>query len=310
MRRWREGSGRRRGPVIDSTAVRVGFVTQLLWNRYGAFWERLVADAGAVVEFAKAEDVAVALQHAAVVNVPTLAFRYAAAQAAALAGCDLLIVPDLNVGSEAERGGGQDRWIADFPQALKDALGVLPALQAVPTELGAAVEGVAVPLLHQLVGDPGMVTRVWTRHRIGARARLHVRGPVWSVAGRATVGILGQPWTLTPSLLAALRSETDHLVAQTMFEPSVLREEGTRGDARFIPSDAEVLGAARLFSRRGSVERLTFVADNESGADAWLLQRVREVAKHKHVELRYVQDLVASGGTRLLVDDAPSDEDA
>lgn len=296
--------------MIDSTAVRVGFVTQLLWNRYGAFWQRLVADAGAVVEFAAPEDVAVALQHAAVVNVPTVAFRYAAAQASALASCDLVIVPDLNVGSEAERGSGQDRWIADFPRALNDALAALPPLHAVPAELGAAVESVAVPLLHQLLGEPGKVARVWARHRVGARARAQTRAPVWSVAGKATVGVIGQPWNLTAPLLAALKAETDNLVPLTMFEPSVLREEGSRGDARLIPSDAEVLGAARMFGRRGNVDRLAFLADRESGADAWLLQRVRELVRHKHVTLRYVQDLMAESSTRLLVAPAAPDGDA
>lgn len=283
--------------MIDFSAVRIGFITNLLWSRYGTFWQRLVAGAGAEVAVASSDEVALACQQPAVAQVPTLAFRRAAAQSVALGACDVIVVPDLNFGSEVERGGGQDRWVSDLPRALADALPSLPNVLAVPAELGEDVESVAVPLLTRLLGDPGKVTRVWARHRVAASQVEPRPAPAWSQPGKRTVGVLGQAWNLGEDVLASLANDSDHLVPMTAFDPSSLREEAWRADARLIPSDAETLGAARLLARRGSVARVTFVADGESGADAWLLQRARDRLGHKPLDLRYLQDLlpVAAG---------------
>ena len=63
-----------------------------------------------------------------------------------------------------------------------------------------------------------------------------------------------------------------------------LREEGWRLDPKIAPSDGEALGAVRRFARRSDVTRFRLIVDPESGADAWLAKRVRDVAR-KPVEV-------------------------
>ncbi len=244
------------------------------------------------------EAVRLALLQPSVAAVPTVAFRLATAQAASLAHADLLIVPHINLGSEVERGGGQDHWIAEFPQALRGAVPGLPPLVAVPTALGEEVEPIAVSLLTHLMADAGRVGRVWTRHRVASHAAPRIKSPRWTMPGKTTVGLVGQPWNLSPRVCEALIAEDEHGVSANSLDPATLRDEGWRGDKRLVPSDAEVIGAARLFSRRGGVSRLRYVADRESGIDAWLYQRVREAVAHKDVALVGLQETY--GDTDML----------
>mgnify|MGYP001003820958 CR=1 FL=1 len=127
--------------MLNSQAVRVGFVTQLLWPRYGRFWQQLAEAAGAESVFPDLAGVSAALHDEAVRNVPGAAFRLAAAQAVSLAEeVDVLVVPRLNRESEVARGAGQDPWISDFPGALQSAVPGLPAIRPVLAELDAGVE--------------------------------------------------------------------------------------------------------------------------------------------------------------------------
>ena len=71
----------------------------------------------------------------------------------------------------------------------------------------------------------------------------------------------------------------------------MLRAEGRRIDERLIPTDSEVLGAARYLGRKGSVDKLVMVADKTSGADAWLVGRVQKLT-HKPLEIIYLQDIL------------------
>jgi hypothetical protein len=80
-------------------------------------------------------------------------------------------------------------------------------------------------------------------------------------------------------------------VSQHQLEPAMLRQEGRRGGDRLIDTDAEVLGAARLLSRKGSVKRLMMVVDKSSGADSWLAAKVRR-SLHKPIDLVYLQDVI------------------
>jgi len=90
----------------------------------------------------------------------------------------------------------------------------------------------------------------------------------------------------------SLTGDAENVVFQHELDPWALRDEGTRADARVIPTDAEVLGAARLFGRRAGVARLRFLADRESGSDDWLATQVRRIAR-KQVEVVYLQDVLA-----------------
>lgn len=281
--------------MLNSAAVRVGFVTQLLWSRYGGFWRELVESAGAQAVFASEDGLRAKLADPAVAQVPTAAFKLAAAQALALADeVDLLLLPQLNPESASARGGAQDPWIADFPQRLGATLPGLPNCRAVPAALDAAVESSAVELLQALLHDPAQVRRVWSRVRPAVRP---VGGKAVSWSFRpgelTTVALLGQPWLLNDELTKALTRPGEHLVAQHHLDAAELRREGLLVDERLIGTDAEVIGAARLTARRGAVARLRLVVDAASGSDAWLAKRVERVA-HKPVEVVSVQD--ALGG--------------
>lgn len=270
--------------------MRVGFITQLLWPRYGPFWLRLVQGLEAEAVFAAEDKLQLAWRDPRLEAVPGLALRLAVAQALSLQHCDLLIAPDLNPGADVPRGGGQDPWIASFPDTLATSLAGLPPVVGVPAALEPDLEGRAIEVMTLLDRDVGKVRRVWERYRRAARSP-HPPEPRWQRRPdeRETVGLLAQPWLLTDSLQASL-AEGRHLVSQQQLEPVRLREEGYRVDTRLVPTDAEVLGAARYLSRRGSVERLELLLDRSSGADLWLEQQVAKVV-HKPLSSVYLQDL-------------------
>lgn len=281
--------------MLDSLAVRVGFVTQLLWSRYGHFWRDLVEAAGAEAVFATEAAVRAALTDVEIGQVPTAAFKLAAAQARALADeVDLLLLPALNPDSTSARGGAQDPWIADFPQRLGATVVGLPNLRAVPARLDETVEASAIELLQLLLHDPAQVKRVWSRLRTALKPT--VGRPVsWSfMPGElTTVALLGQPWLLNDALARAVTRPGEHVVSQHRLDPTELRGEGLRVDERLIDTDAEVLGAARLSARRAPVARLRLIVDPASGSDAYLANRVERLV-HKSVELLSVQDAIGA----------------
>lgn len=266
-------------------------ITQLLWHRYGPFWRRLAEDAGAEIRTAEPGRVRAALSDERLRGIPSLGLRLAAAQALALQEADLLLAPDLNPGPDTERGAGQDPWIASFPEALA-TLGGLPPVEGVPAELRPDLEGRVVEIARRLSSDAGAVRRAVDRRRAELRPK-RVPEPRWTLrpSELATVGLVGQPWLLGDPLARAVAREGEHLVSQHQLDPRTLREEGHRYDARLVATDAEALGAARLFSRRGGVARLRVIVDRESGADAWLVRQIEKLS-HKAVEVVQLQDLL------------------
>lgn len=186
-------------PVLDSAPVRVGFVTQLLFERYGGFWRELVAGAGATVVLPTREGVQ---SHADAVDpelAPALWFRLAAVQAASLADCDLLIVPELNPEADDLRGSAQDRWVADLAGALVDAVASLPPLVRVAAYPDAGIESRAVALLHSLLHDAAAVRRVWSRHRADAirltrASSARAAHSVLENSALPSQALVGQPW--------------------------------------------------------------------------------------------------------------------
>ena len=285
--------------------MRVGFITQLLWPRYGRFWTNLVEGVGAEAVFAEPERTLGAFQDERLADVPGVAFRLAAAQALALQETDLIVAPQLNPESSSERGGAQDPWTASFPEMLAASLSGLPPVTAVPASLGPALaypgldpEPTAFRLLLSLSRDPAGVKRVWERNRAGLKEPLSP-SPTWErpAAKTLTTGLIAQPW-----LLAAIRLRPDdnsHLISQAQLAPALLREESWRVDPRLIATDAEVIGAARYLARRGSVERLEMIVDQTSGADAWLAKRIQRLI-HKPLRLHYLQEMLPEGPEALL----------
>ena len=64
--------------------MHVGFVTQLLWNRYGSFWHKALSGLEHEALFGSAEDTAKMLSDERLSVVSGLAFKIAAAQALSL----------------------------------------------------------------------------------------------------------------------------------------------------------------------------------------------------------------------------------
>ena len=270
--------------------MRAGFITQLLWPRYGAFWTKLVQGAGFEVVYAADERVRRAMGDPRLDAVPGTAFRLASAQALAL-GTDVIFAPDLNPGESATRGGGQDAFIANFPEALATTFGGLPPVVGVPASLsGAGLESLVVSTLLSLTHDAGLTRRVWERQRTAARAP-RLPEPRWRVrpSEGGTVGVVGQPWLVSDALARRVAGDA-HVIGQHQLDPALLREEGRRVDDRLVGTDTEVLGAARLLGRKGSIERLVMIADETSSVDLWLVSQVQRAA-YKPLSVAYVQRL-------------------
>lgn len=279
--------------------MRAGFITQLLWPRYGEFWTKLVQGAGLEPVYAADDKVRRALNDPRLDGIPGTAFRLAGAQALSL-DADVIFAPDLNPGESATRGGGQDAFIANFPEALASALVGLPPVIGIPASLtGAGLESLVVSTLLGLTHDAGIVRRVWERQRPAARP-LRLPEPRWRVrpSDGGTVGVVGQPWLVNDALARRVAGGS-HMVAQHQLDPALLREEGRRLDDRLVGTDTEVLGAARFLGRKGSIERIVMIADETSGVDAWLVSQVQRTA-HKPLSVAYVQRLdkgVATAGS-------------
>lgn len=279
--------------------MRVGFITQLLWSRYGDLWQHLIIGIGGEVSFPENERVLEVLEDERIKAIPGVAFQLAVAQALSLQACDLIIAPDLNPGEDLARGSGQDPWVASFPETLATSFAGLPPVVSVSTQLGEGLESSATTLLLSLSHDPAKVRRVWEQNR--GRARSPKKAVVhWarSPSENETVGLLSQSWHLSAKLTQSYQTEGVHVVSQDSFNPAELREEAWRAEARLVSSDAEVLGAARLMARKGSVARLLFVADRTSGSDAWLAQQLTKLV-HKPLSIAYLQDSVEGAVTLL-----------
>ncbi len=284
--------------MIDSAPVRVGFVTQLLFERYGAFWRGLVTGAGASVVLPTRAGVVAHVDDVDPDLAQGLWFRLAAVQASSLADCDLIVVPELNPETEDVRGSAQDRWVADLTGALQDAVAGLPPLVTVAAYPDAGIESRAVALLHALLHDAAAVTRVWARHRAEAaklaRAAGHrTEGATTGPAALPPHALVGQPWAVTRAVTRAATAAGLTGLSQRALDTQRSREEGWSFDERLIPTDAEVIGAARVLGRRAGVAGLRFLLDEEAGSDAWLFRRVKQ-AVHKPVEPLPWRDVVAS----------------
>jgi hypothetical protein len=267
--------------------MQVGFVSQILWSRYGAFWQALSVEAGAETRFASPEAVLRQQRTPALRAVPSTPFRLATAEALALHDCDLIIVPHPNAGHSSTRGGGQDPWISDFPTVLSATTGLLHDL-GVPTDLSAAVEPLAVELLQRLTNDGGRVRRLWDRHRASLQPAALPQPPV-TRAG--TVAVLAQPWLLNDELIRLAAGDAELVISQRQLEPAQLRAEGERLISGLLPTDSEVLGAAHWFARRGGVDRLVLIVDAGSGVDTWLASQITRLV-HKPVQVIAAQELL------------------
>ena len=269
--------------------MRIGFVTQLLWSRYGDFWLRLFNEFEAETCFADRETCLKLFNDERLASIPGWVFRLAVAQSLSLHDVDILVVPNLNSGEFGQKASGQDPWIANFPETLSSQFSGLPQVLAVPSTLEPGIETLVTTSLMNFSHDPARVRRALERHR-GSLKEKRLAEPRWTKRSseKELIGLLAQPWIDVKALLAL--PESSYVISQTEIDPKVLRAEGQRYDDKLIPTDQEVMGAARLMARRGSVDRLIFVADKDSGADLNLYARLQKLL-HKPLELLYLQEL-------------------
>jgi len=287
------GRGRRllARPVLPSTVVRVGFLTHLLWDRYGPFWTTLTLAAGSEVVLPEPDEVVARLADPRVAVAPNVAFRLAVAAALALEDVDLLVAPSLNPDDGATRGAAQDPWVADLPTMLARSVPGLPPVWALPADLGRPVESEAIPFLRRLTPDVGAVRRAWSQHRAEAHPpRRRRRGLPPAPAGATTIAVLGQPWWATPAVAALVADTSEHAVGPYVYDPTDLRAEARRVDPALVDTDAEALGGLRRFARAGAVGALRWVVDGASGSDLWLSRRAQSIAGAR-VELLPLRDL-------------------
>jgi len=277
--------------VLPSTVVRVGFLTHLLWDRYGPFWTTLTEAVGSAAVLPEADAVVARLADPRVAVAPAVAFRLAVAAALALEACDLLAVPSLNPEDGATRGAAQDPWVADLPTMLARSVPGLPPIWALPADLGRPVEGAAIAFLSRLTRDVGAVRRAWSQHRAEARPPRRPRRASQSASAGATpVAVLGQPWWATPAVAALAVRPGETPLGPYAFDPAELRAEARRIDPALVDTDAEALGALRRFARSGAVGGLRWVVDGAAGSDLWLSRRARAIAGAR-VELVALGDL-------------------
>jgi hypothetical protein len=291
------------GAVLRSNVVRVGFLTHLLWDRYGPFWAGLARAAGAEVVRPEREAIVARLTDPRVAHAPAVAFRLAVAAALALEDVDLIVAPRLNPERDGGPGGAQDPWIADLPATLERVRGAGPIIVPVAADLTGPLETDAVSFLARLVHEPARVRRAWAQQRASARPprRGAPEGRVRPSEQR-TVAVVGQPWLATPAVARLATGVGEQPLVAAAFDPEDLRAEGRRVDARLIDTDAEALGAVRRFARSAGVDALRFVVDGGSGSDAWLARRAEALAPRRVevVDLRTLGDDEAR--LRALVD--------
>ena len=271
--------------------MRVGFITQLLWNRYGSFWKKLLKDAGAEIVLPEPGMVGSGPDDYRLQKIPSFIFRLSAAQALALRDdVDLLIVPDLSEGVEVNRGAGQDPWVAQFSETLQSVVGRFPQILSVPVSLTPTIKGRAIEVLQHVLQDSARVRRVWERNQAYARYRWRQEGVQELTSNYHLVGFIGQPWVVGAQSLRYFKSDNYSVLSQSTFDPQVLRREASTVESELLPSDMEALGAARLFNRRGDVTRLIVVADRIS-SDDWLVRFIQRKS-HKPVESVQLEDLL------------------
>ena len=285
--------------------MQIGFIRSLLFERYGELWVQLVSELGLEPVWAEQDATRAALQSAKLTDIPGVSFQVAAAEALALTNCDYLIAPDLNPGAEVPRGGGEDPWITSFPEMLGRSLSGLPTLLSVPVTSNVDVlEARATELLLSLSRDPARSRRAWERHAHLTQGPRRPAPRFQRIPGETkTLALVGQAWLFKEGIISALRERelgSVHLVLQKELEPATLREEAWRTETRLVPTDAETLGAARYFARRGQVDKLLFLGDKRSGADAWLLAQVKKIS-HKPVRSIYLQDLITPDTFDILL---------
>lgn len=261
--------------------MKVGFITQLLWPRYGEFWQDVARAAEFELVFPTIDATLEFLNTPELQEIRSVSFRIAAAQALSLADdTGLIVVPDVSQGVREPRGAGENPWIAALGDSLAVTFPELPPLFSVPAALGAVAEPAVLQFLQEGLFEPASVKLAWSRLRAPLYAPRVVRGDPFAKPATAPqfTGLIGQPWLFNDAVIGAAEERFGPVVAQSVLSPDALIVEGERVLERpLLPTDIEVIGAARLFARRASVGPVVLIVDPLSSSDAWLQSRIQKL---------------------------------
>lgn len=261
--------------------MKVGFITQLLWPRYGAFWQQVAHAAEFEPVFPTVEHTLEQLATPQLQEIRSVSFRIAAAQALALAEeAGMIIAPDVSLGVREPRGAGENPWIAALGDSLTLTFPELPPVFSVPAALGAVAEPAVLQFLQDGLFEPARVKRAWSRLRAPLYEKHVVRGDPFAKAANDPqfTGLIGQPWLFNDAVIEAAEDYFGPIVAQSALAAEALVAEGERVLERpLLPTDVEVIGAARMFARRAAVGRVALIVDPLSSSDAWLQSRVQKL---------------------------------
>ncbi len=245
--------------------MRVGVLDTWLPRRYLPFWEAYLAELGAGVVRPEAPFPAALEADAPDWATPPL--RAVLGRLDELAPrVDRLLVPDAQLGVDAERGGGQCPWVRDLAATLRELRPAAPPFWVVPAEPTEGVLGVAVALGAELAGSPPEVRRALAR----TRHLLTPPGP-FALPGAApepAVGLAAPPYLLEePRLYADLLDALRPLgLGVADRPPALLRQEGRRmGTRAVLPTDLEWAGAAHSLARRRGVRAVVLLTDDCPG---------------------------------------------
>ncbi len=270
--------------------MRVGFITQLLWTRYGPFWVNLFRGIGAEVVFADAKSVTYQTKRADLEEIDSLVFRLAVLQALSL-NVNFIVAPEINYSSKGTKGSAQDPWIANFVDTLTNKVKGLPPIIGVPATLSIPqhkLEKLVTQVLYPLARQVHDIKRVWERYYNNTKKQNYLKP--YLNPRENYLGIIGQPWLVDEALISVLNT-ANPILAQYQLDYSYLQQEGLRVRDDLISSDSEVIGAAHYLGRKGNIQEITMLADKSSGADIWLTKRVKRIV-HKPFTIKYIQDLL------------------
>ena len=245
--------------------MRIGVLDTWLHQRYLFFWDAFLSGLGMEIVTPQVEAAEALSRLETEAGELPRAARLVIARVLELMrrGVDYLLLPDIQLGAESERGAGRCGFTADLKQALLETLGELPPVLLVPSELDEHTPGLAASHGLQLTNNPAAVHLTLVRVNYLLSARESRRVPRPSVPA---VGLVGEPQLvedqrLYPELIAALHTAGLTPITAEL-PPARVRAEGLHFGLRVdLPTDLELVGSAGYLERRGYVGSLVLLAD-------------------------------------------------
>jgi len=262
--------------------VRIGVLDTWLPRRYLPFWRAFLAELGAELVAPEAPFTEARAFPAEGVGEAGRAALGRIAELKAL-GVDRILLPDIQLGVEAERGSGACPWVRDLAAVVPLFVPGVPPLLVVPGELREGTLARAAELGATLVENPQRVRLALER----TRARVAPPGPFrpdWA-APEGALGLAAPPYLLEEERLYAGLREALSPLGLTLADraPAELRAEGARLGLRLkLPTDLEWAGAAHALARRHDVRAVVLLyegaCEGSARAARWIAERLPKPA--------------------------------